>query len=60
MKKEWVIVKFTNNKIEIWRDYGTIWGSALYEVLGYFTGSYIDARIYSKKLHERYILGETL
>jgi hypothetical protein len=56
--EEWVIIKYvdnklltdTPNKIEIWRDYNYIWGSALYEVLGYFTGSYIDARKYSKTL----------
>ncbi len=56
IEKEWVIIKYVNNKIltatpnkiAIWRDYGTAWGSALYEVLGYFTGSYLDARKYKQ------------
>jgi hypothetical protein len=57
MKKEWVIVKFDNDKrIEIWRDYGTAWGSALYEVLDYFTGSYLDAKRYSKTLISKEVL----
>tara|TARA_R110002074_G_scaffold156262_1_gene312436 strand:+ start:243 stop:428 length:186 start_codon:yes stop_codon:yes gene_type:complete len=32
-----VIVKFNDGKIKIWKDYhsDTIWGSPLYEVLGY-------------------------
>ena len=31
-----VIVKFNDGKIKIWKDYhNTIWGSPLYTVLGY-------------------------
>ncbi len=32
-----VVVKFNDGKIKIWKDYhsDTIWGSPLYEVLGY-------------------------
>ena len=45
MKKTWVIIK--ENKtgtIKAWRDYdGDIWGAAIYEVLGYHTGSYREA-----------------
>lgn len=50
--KSWVIVKFKDNHIKIWRDYddGFIWGSPLYEVLGYFDGSYRQAQEYSKEL----------
>jgi len=58
MDKTWVIVKFNNhmenirfnnqNKIKIWRDYGDhVWGSALYEVLDYFDGSYKQAKKHS-------------
>ena len=48
--KSWVIVKFSNGKIKVWRDYGDIaWGSATYEVLGYFDGSYEDARKHGLK-----------
>jgi len=52
MIKSWVIVKFRNNKIEIWRDYddGFIWGSPLYQVLGFFDGSFKQAKEYSKEL----------
>ena len=60
MIKTWVIVKFNNhienirnnqqNKIKIWRDYGDMaWGSAIYEVLDYFDGSYNQAKKYSLK-----------
>jgi hypothetical protein len=61
MTKTWVIVKFNNhphneshnqqNKIRIWRDYGDghVWGSAIYEVLDYFDGSYNQAKKYSLK-----------
>ena len=58
LPKTWVIVKFNNhienirnnqqNKIKIWRDYGDMaWGSAIYEVLDYFEGSYNDAKRHS-------------
>ena len=61
INKSWVIVRCTNhpenmkkncqNKIEIWRDYdGHAWGSALYEVLDYFDGSYIQAKQHSLTL----------
>ena len=51
MTKGWVIVKFSNGKIKVWRDYGDMtWGSAMYEVLGYFDGNYADAKRYSLKL----------
>jgi|TARA_R100000329_G_C7434422_1_gene152704 hypothetical protein len=39
------------NKIKIWRDYGDIaWGSAIYEVLDYFDGSYKQAKEHSLTL----------
>ena len=47
MEKSWVIVRFNNNSIKVWRDYGEVWGSALYEVLDYFDGSFINAKKYS-------------
>ena len=49
--KSWVIVKFKDQSIKIWRDYddGSTWGSPLYEVLGYFDGSFKQAREYSKQ-----------
>ena len=61
LPKTWVIVKFNNhmenvrlnqvNKIKIWRDYGDIaWGSAIYEVLDYFDGSYKQAKEHSLTL----------
>ena len=53
MKKEWVIIQYTKHKdnlgregkIVAWRDYGDdyVWGSAIYEVIGYHTGSYKEA-----------------
>ena len=61
MTKTWVIVKFNDhvhnkrhnqqNQIRIWRDYGDghVWGSAIYEVLDYFDGSYNQAKKYSLK-----------
>ena len=52
--KSWVIVKFSNGKIKVWRDYGDIaWGSAIYKVLDYFDGSYIDAKKYSLKYESK-------
>ena len=59
LPKTWVIVKFNDhvhnkrhnqqNQIRIWRDYGDghVWGSAIYEVLDYFDGSYKDAKKHS-------------
>ena len=48
IEKSWVIVRFNDDQIKIWRDYGdNVWGSALYEVLDYFDGSFIDAKKYS-------------
>jgi|TARA_R110000868_G_scaffold299491_2_gene559787 hypothetical protein len=50
IEKSWVIVRFNNNSIKVWRDYGEVWGSALYEVLDYFDGSFIDAKKHSKTM----------
>jgi len=41
--KNWVIIKHTSGAIEVWRDYGTAWGSPVYTVLGYVAGSHRDA-----------------
>jgi hypothetical protein len=51
MDKLWVIVKFKDNHIEIWRDYydDFIWGSPLYQVCDYFQGSFKQAREFSKQ-----------
>jgi hypothetical protein len=69
MDKAWVIVKFNNhphnerhnqqNKIKIWRDYGEIWGSVIYEVLDYFNGSYKDAKKHSLQ-YESEVKRETI
>jgi|TARA_Y100000310_G_scaffold261138_1_gene270365 hypothetical protein len=48
LPKNWVIVRFNDGIVKVWRDYGTAWGSPTYAVLGYFTGSYRDARKYAK------------
>ena len=59
--KSWVIVKFNNhidniesncvNTIKIWPDYDYAWGSSIYKVLGYYDGSYNNARKYAKLLN---------
>jgi len=46
MTRNYVVVKFTDGRIKIWRDYGEIWGSPIYEVLSYFN-SYKDAMIFA-------------
>ena len=43
MEKNWVIILHNTGKLEAWRDYDQIWGSAIYEVIGYFTGSHKKA-----------------
>ena len=50
MEKNWVIILHNTGKLEAWRDYGQIWGSAIYEVLGYFTGSHKKALAYGKTI----------
>tara|TARA_R110000764_G_scaffold237949_1_gene334568 strand:+ start:258 stop:467 length:210 start_codon:yes stop_codon:yes gene_type:complete len=53
IKKSWVFIKWSKNcfisgaekgRIDVWPDYGEAWGSALYEVLDYFDGSYLEAK----------------
>jgi hypothetical protein len=55
-RTDWVIVKFADEvhdgKVTLWRDYGTLWGSPSYTVLGYFTGPYREARKEAKRLKE--------
>jgi len=44
MEKTWVLLKFENGTVKVWRDYGDVaWGSPLYIVLDYFTGTYRNA-----------------
>ena len=44
MEKTWVLLKFNDGTLKAWADYGDVaWGSPLYTVLDYFTGSYRDA-----------------
>jgi len=44
MTKTWVIIKYNTGKISVWRDYGDVaWGSSIYEVLGYYNGTYREA-----------------
>ena len=35
--------KTDHGKIKIWRDYGQAWGSPIYDVLTYCTGTFADA-----------------
>ena len=51
MEKNWVIILHNSGKLEAWRDYDQIWGSAMYQVLGYFTGSHREALKYGKGLN---------
>jgi hypothetical protein len=45
-RKNWVVVRFVNNgRVKFWRDYGHIaWSSPVYEVLGYFHGTYVEGQ----------------
>jgi hypothetical protein len=36
MERNYVVVKFTDGRVKVWRDYGETWGSPIYEVIGYF------------------------
>ena len=45
--KSYVVIKFTDGRVKVWRDYGEGWGSPIYEVLDYFN-SYKDARAFAK------------
>ena len=48
--KEWVIIKFNDGRLKVWRNYdGDIWGSPIYQVLDYFTGSYKDAMAQARR-----------
>lgn len=51
-EQAWVIVRFANGIVRVWRDYGTAWGSPAYTVLGYVTGTYRDAREHAKATKE--------
>ena len=33
--RNYVVVKFTDGRVKVWRDYGETWGSPIYEVIGY-------------------------
>tara|TARA_R110000765_G_scaffold415814_1_gene517179 strand:- start:71 stop:229 length:159 start_codon:yes stop_codon:yes gene_type:complete len=50
MEKNWVIILHNTGKLEAWRDYDYIWGSPIYKVLGYFTGSHKKALAYGKTM----------
>lgn len=50
MKKDWVLIKKNNGTLAAWRDYGTAWGSPIYTVLGFSTGSYREAISEAKRL----------
>jgi len=50
MEKNWVIILHNSGKLEAWRDYDYIWGSPIYKVLGYFTGSHKKALAYGKTM----------
>jgi len=50
-KENWVVIRLTNGKIKLWRDYGNVaFGSPAYTVLGYITGEYRKARRYVRNL----------
>jgi hypothetical protein len=45
--KRWVVIKeIKTGNIKAWRDHNDdhVWGAASYEVIGYYNGSYKDAR----------------
>jgi hypothetical protein len=47
----WVIIAYNGSgTTQVWRDFGTAWGSPIYTVLGYFDGSHRDALRYAKTL----------
>ena len=55
MTKTWVIIKYNTGKISVWRDYGDVaWGSSIYEVLGYYNGTYREAIAASLPSEQRY------
>lgn len=43
LQLDWVIVRFKDGTVKVWRDYGTAWGSPLYTVLQYVYGTHKDA-----------------
>lgn len=44
MKRDWVILQWNAGRVQAVRDYGDhAWGSALYNVAGYVTGTYREA-----------------
>lgn len=54
IQRKWVVIRFTNGKIKLWRDYGHVaWGSPAYTVLGYITGAYHNARRYVLNLPKK-------
>ena len=53
MKRNWVVVQLNNGHVKIWSDYGQAWGSPAYEVLGYFEGTYAEARQAASCMGER-------
>ena len=59
MVKSWVVVKFVQDAatakagaVKAWRTYSDdyVWGSALYEVIGYYDGSHKDALAYGYRI----------
>jgi hypothetical protein len=50
--KSWVLLKFVQtNKLGVWRTHEeNIWDSPIYEVIGYFDGSFREAMKHGKKL----------
>ena len=48
--KSWVIVKFNDGIVKVWRNFNNAWGSPIYTVLGYFEGSYSDAMDHAMEL----------
>jgi hypothetical protein len=50
----WTVIRLTNGKIKLWRDYGNVaFGSPAYTVLGYITGTYRNARRYVMHLPKK-------
>jgi hypothetical protein len=50
MNRTFVLIRHNDGRIEAWRDYGNVaWGSPIYTVLGYFTGTHRQAIAYAKR-----------
>ena len=50
MNRTFVLIRHNDGRVSAWRDYGdTAWGSPVYTVLGYFTGTHRQALAYAMR-----------